>query len=82
MITQQLIQLLKRKGNKAILVSRQTLANWESDKNKPNLRSLEKIIEENNYDVFISDGNLDDLIEFNKKVAKKKGLKLELIFRV
>jgi hypothetical protein len=80
-ITQQLVKLLNRSDH-PILVSKQTFRNWETEANQPNIRTIEKVIKENDFEVFISDGNLDDLIAFNKKIADKKGLKMNLVFEV
>ena len=81
MIVEKLIQLLDRSEH-LVLVSKQTKSNWKAGTNRPKLHTVVKIIEVNNYDIFISDGNIDDLIEFNKKFAEKKGLKMNLIFEI
>lgn len=80
-IIEQLVKLLKGTQH-PILVSKQTFRNWENEANQPNIRTIEKVIKENDFEVFISDGNLDDLIAFNKKIADKKGLKMNLVFEV
>ena len=80
-ITDQLIKLLEGKTY-PILISRQVFYNWKSKVSQPSISTIEKVIQENDFDVFISDGNLDDLIAFNKKMAKKKGMKMNIVFEI
>lgn len=80
-IKEQILKLLEGKDH-PILVSRQVINTWKSPKTNPNLNTIEKIIKENDFDVFISDGNLNDLIDFNKKIAKKNGFKMNIVFEV
>jgi hypothetical protein len=81
MIKQQILKLLEGKDH-PVLVSRQVLNTWKSPKTNPNLNTVEKIIKENDFEVFISDGNLNDLIAFNKRFAEKHGYKMNLVFEV
>ena len=50
MIVEKLIQLLDRSEH-PVLVSKQTKSNWKAGTNRPKLHTVEKIIEENNYDI-------------------------------
>lgn len=81
MIKEKLLKLLKTKDH-PLLVSKQVLNYWGKPNTNPNIRTIEKVIEANELDVFISDGNLDDLIAFNKMIADKKGLKMIINFEV
>ena len=80
-IKEQVLRLLDKKDH-PVLVSRQVIRSWKSQNSNPNLNTIEKVIKENDFEVFISDGNLDDLIAFNKKIADKKGLTMNLVFEV
>jgi DNA-binding XRE family transcriptional regulator len=81
MIKEQLLNILKTKDH-PLLVSKQVINYWEKPNTNPNLKTIEKVIEANDLDVFISDGNLNELIAFNKKIAKKNGFKMNLVFEV
>jgi hypothetical protein len=81
MIKEQLLNILKTKDH-PLLVSKQVLNYWEKPNTNPNLKTIEKVIEANDLDVFISDGNLNELIAFNKKIAEKYIFKMRLEFEV
>lgn len=81
MIKKQLLNILKTKDH-PLLVSKQVINYWEKPNTNPNLKTIEKVIEANDLDVFISDGNLNELIAFNKKIAEKNGFKMNLVFEV
>lgn len=81
MIKEQLLNILKTKDH-PLLVSKQVINYWEKPNTNPNLKTIEKVIEANDLDVFISDGNLNELIAFNKKIAEKNGFKMNLVFEV
>jgi DNA-binding XRE family transcriptional regulator len=80
-IKEQLLNILKTKDH-SLLVSKQVINYWEKPNTNPNLKTIEKVIEANDLDVFISDGNLNELIAFNKKIAEKNGFKMNLVFEV
>jgi DNA-binding XRE family transcriptional regulator len=81
MIKEQLLSILKTKDH-PLLVSKQVINYWEKPNTNPNLKTIEKVIEANDLDVFISNGNLNELIAFNKKIAEKNGFKMRLEFEV
>ena len=81
-ITEQLVKTLRARGKKAFLVSPQVLLNWEQGKNSPRLKNVDHLLKENDIEVLLFDGNLEDLISFAKKVSEKRGMKLVLTFEV
>ena len=82
MITEQLIKMLRARKEKLMFVSRQTLNNWESGRRSPLLRNVDLLCKENDIEVLLYNGDLDDIIEFAHRVAQKKGMKLVLSFDV
>ena len=81
-ITDQLIKMLRARKEKLMFVSPQTINNWERGKHSPLLRNVDLLCQENDIEVLIYNGDLDDIINFAHRVAQKKGMKLVLSFDV
>ena len=64
-------------------VSITTIGRWQSGSSSPTLETVEQILLENDMELpFFFNGNIESLVDFNKKIAEKKGLKMNLIFEV
>lgn len=62
-------------------VSISTIGRWQAGIASPTLETVEKVLQENDIDLpFFFDGKIESLIDFNKKVAEGKGLKIQIIF--
>ena len=81
-ITEQIIKMLRARKEKLMFVSPQTISNWERGKNSPLLRNVDLLCKENGIEVLLYDGDLDDIIEFAYRVAKKKGMKMNIVFEI
>ena len=80
-IKEQVLRLLDKKDH-PVLVSRQVIRSWKSQNSNPNLNTIEKVIKENDFEVFISDGNLNELLDFNKRIGEKNGWEINLSVKV
>lgn len=80
-IKEQVLRLLEKKDH-PVLVSRQVIRSWKSQASNPNLNTIEKVIKENNFEVFISDGSLNELLDFNKRIGEKNGWEIHLNIKV
>lgn len=81
-ITDQLVQILtdKTKKKKIIVVSPQSIINWEKGKNSPKLKNVDKLLEDNNIEAFLYDGDTNKFIEFAIRIGEKEGKKVKVIF--
>lgn len=79
-LQQQFAEILQEKRD-LVGIGFEAVKRWRSGKASPTLHTFEKVCEENDIELpFFFDGKIETLIEFNKKVAAEKGLKIQIIF--
>jgi hypothetical protein len=72
---------LLRAKKRFIGVAGANVVKWGSGKASPTLETMERVCIANDIELpFFFDGRIESLIEYNKKVAAKMGLKVQIIF--
>ena len=79
-LQQQFAEILQEKKD-LVGIGFEAVKRWNRGTASPTLHTFEKVCEENDIELpFFFDGKIETLIEFNKKVAAEKGLKIQIIF--
>lgn len=72
---------LKKENKNLEGVSMSTIGRWQYGKNSPLLENVEELCKLNEITPpYFFDGNIENLMAYNKKIGEKMGFKIQIIF--
>jgi transcriptional regulator with XRE-family HTH domain len=78
---QQTFTEILRKKKRVIGVTEANQKRWRNGSASPTIKTMEKICTDNEIELpFFFDGQIENLIEYNKRIGEKMGFKIQVIF--
>ena len=78
---QQTFTEILRKKKRVIGVTEANQKRWRNGSASPTIKTMEKVCTDNEVELpFFFDGQIESLIEYNKRIGEKMGFKIQVIF--